>query len=105
MVAHVNKDIPSLPIGIIFLKFRSKKMKWLSLVTSSTYFNTYFNDEIVSQSICYLIIKIIIGNGDVLGYEDYYHRLENEHLDGVMIGRGALVYNDIIIFSFKFVNS
>jgi len=32
------------------------------------------------------------GNGDVLGYEDYYHHIENDHVDGVMIGRGALVY-------------
>ncbi|CAB4484840.1 FMN-linked oxidoreductase [Rhizophagus irregularis] len=31
------------------------------------------------------------GNGDVLGYEDYYHHIENDHVDGVMIGRGALI--------------
>ncbi|CAG8632472.1 15816_t:CDS:10 [Rhizophagus irregularis] len=33
------------------------------------------------------------GNGDVLGYEDYYHHIENDHVDGVMIGRGALGIN------------
>ncbi|CAG8507672.1 5885_t:CDS:10 [Funneliformis caledonium] len=31
------------------------------------------------------------GNGDVLGYEDYYQHVENDHIDGIMIGRGALI--------------
>ena len=36
-------------------------------------------------------IILQIGNGDVLGYEDYYHHIEKDRIDGVMIGRGALV--------------
>ncbi|CAI2167749.1 3887_t:CDS:10 [Funneliformis geosporum] len=31
------------------------------------------------------------GNGDVMGYEDYYHHVEKDHVDGIMIGRGALI--------------
>ncbi|KAI3637974.1 hypothetical protein MIR68_003585 [Amoeboaphelidium protococcarum] len=31
------------------------------------------------------------GNGDVLSYEEYQHRLDTTNADGVMIGRGALV--------------
>ncbi|CAG8433438.1 1779_t:CDS:10 [Diversispora eburnea] len=31
------------------------------------------------------------GNGDVLGYTDYYKHLENHNVDGVMIARGALI--------------
>ena len=34
----------------------------------------------------------ILGNGDILGYEDYYNHIENDHVDGIMIGRGALVH-------------
>ncbi|RIB12902.1 hypothetical protein C2G38_2199400 [Gigaspora rosea] len=33
----------------------------------------------------------LFGNGDVLGYTDYYEHIEKHHVDGVMIGRGALI--------------
>ncbi|RKP10560.1 hypothetical protein THASP1DRAFT_12672 [Thamnocephalis sphaerospora] len=31
------------------------------------------------------------GNGDVLSYEEYYRHLEQDGVDGLMIGRGALI--------------
>ena len=31
------------------------------------------------------------GNGDVLHWEDYFKHLENDHVSGAMIGRGALI--------------
>jgi tRNA-dihydrouridine synthase 3 len=31
------------------------------------------------------------GNGDIMSYTDYYDRLENNHIDGLMLGRGALI--------------
>lgn len=39
----------------------------------------------------FLISYFPLGNGDVLGYTDYYEHLENHNVDGVMIARGALV--------------
>ncbi|CAG8686669.1 8841_t:CDS:2, partial [Scutellospora calospora] len=33
----------------------------------------------------------LFGNGDVLGYTDYYEHLEKHHVDGIMIARGALI--------------
>ncbi|KAI9597463.1 hypothetical protein BDF19DRAFT_435174 [Syncephalis fuscata] len=31
------------------------------------------------------------GNGDVLSYEEYYNHIEEDKVDGIMIGRGALI--------------
>ncbi|KAG0234302.1 tRNA-dihydrouridine(47) synthase [NAD(P)(+)]-like protein [Actinomortierella wolfii] len=33
----------------------------------------------------------LFGNGDILGYTDYYEHLEKHNVDGCMIGRGALM--------------
>lgn len=33
----------------------------------------------------------IYGNGDVFGWRDYYDHIENAHVDGSMIARGALI--------------
>ncbi|KND01319.1 tRNA dihydrouridine synthase DUS3 [Spizellomyces punctatus DAOM BR117] len=33
----------------------------------------------------------LFGNGDILSPQDYWRQIEEEHLDGVMIGRGALI--------------
>ncbi|CAG8471532.1 3279_t:CDS:10 [Acaulospora morrowiae] len=33
----------------------------------------------------------VFGNGDVLGYTDYYEHLEKDQVDGIMIARGALI--------------
>ncbi|KAF9973903.1 tRNA-dihydrouridine(47) synthase [NAD(P)(+)]-like protein [Actinomortierella ambigua] len=33
----------------------------------------------------------LFGNGDILGYTDYYEHLETHNVDGCMIGRGALM--------------
>ncbi|TPX63596.1 hypothetical protein SpCBS45565_g06510 [Spizellomyces sp. 'palustris'] len=33
----------------------------------------------------------LFGNGDILSPQDYWHQIEDEHLDGVMIGRGGLI--------------
>ncbi|CAG8607732.1 8616_t:CDS:10 [Cetraspora pellucida] len=33
----------------------------------------------------------LFGNGDVLGYTDYYEHIEKHHVDGIMIARGALI--------------
>ncbi|KAH9418564.1 tRNA-dihydrouridine(47) synthase [NAD(P)(+)]-like protein [Dermatophagoides pteronyssinus] len=33
----------------------------------------------------------IFGSGDIISYEDYYEKLEKYNVDGIMIGRGALI--------------
>ncbi|WFD36250.1 tRNA-dihydrouridine(47) synthase [NAD(P)(+)] [Malassezia cuniculi] len=33
----------------------------------------------------------IYGNGDVFGWRDYYDHIDNDHVDGTMIARGALI--------------
>ena len=33
----------------------------------------------------------IFGGGDCFSYEDYWHKMENYDIDGIMIGRGALI--------------
>ncbi|CAG8749979.1 16076_t:CDS:10 [Cetraspora pellucida] len=33
----------------------------------------------------------LLGNGDVLGYTDYYEHIEKHRIDGIMIARGALI--------------
>ncbi|KAG0251916.1 tRNA-dihydrouridine(47) synthase [NAD(P)(+)]-like protein [Actinomortierella ambigua] len=33
----------------------------------------------------------LFGNGDIMGYTDYYEHLEKHNVDGCMIGRGALI--------------
>ena len=33
----------------------------------------------------------IFGGGDCFSSEDYWHKMENYDIDGIMIGRGALI--------------
>lgn len=56
--------------------------------------------------LCYLILVIeclcycsgrtvspvpIFGGGDCFSSEDYWHKMDNYNVDGIMIGRGALI--------------
>ncbi|KAK6350278.1 tRNA-dihydrouridine synthase 3 [Orbilia brochopaga] len=37
------------------------------------------------------LVPYFVGNGDCFSYEDYYHAVDNCHVDSVMLARGALI--------------
>ncbi|CAG8650207.1 16855_t:CDS:10, partial [Cetraspora pellucida] len=81
----IQDDIP------VAHKLVPKFEKWLHGRSRQQRYTKLADWQYISK-VSYTVNEMpLFGNGDVLGYTDYYEHIEKHRVDGIMIARGALI--------------